>query len=367
LVDDEPEVTSAMQAALRKEPFKIECTDSGEKALDMLARQAFDVVVSDERMPSMSGSRLLSIVRQEHPDIVRIILSGQASFEAALRAINGAEIYRFLMKPCPPEEIGLTIREALAARDERRRFAAWRAEQAQHEPSVLARGFERSLETLWMAFQRITDAKTMKVFGYEALMRSDDPKWHNALAFCALTEKLGRSAELGRRIRALVAERIPEAPADMTFFVNVNPDELRDESLIAALEPLGLHAKRVVLEITERASLAEITDLDVRVQRLRAAGYRIAIDDIGAGYSGLSNLTLLAPDIVKFDMDLIREIHRSPTKQKVVGPMIRMCKDLGIQTLAEGVEKREELDAVVALGCDFLQGYFLGRPARDIT
>jgi EAL domain-containing protein (putative c-di-GMP-specific phosphodiesterase class I) len=367
LVDDEAEVTRAMHTALRKQPFQIECADSGQRALELLAQHAFDVVVSDERMPSMSGSQLLSIVRRDYPDVVRIILSGQASFESALRAINGAEIYRFLMKPCSAEEVGITIREALLAREERRRFAEWKSSQLDHEPRELSRSLEASLAGAWMAFQPIVIAQSMQAYGYEALLRSDDPQWHGPQSFFTLAAKLGRSNDVSRRVRELVAARAAQAPEGVRVFFNLCPEDLADQSLLADADVLAPQAARIVLEITERQSLTEIGDLDARVKRLRERGYHVAIDDIGAGFSGLTSLALLLPDIVKFDMDLVRDIHRSPTKQAIVGAMVQLCRKMRIQTLAEGVETREELDTVVALGCDLLQGYLLGRPSLEFA
>jgi EAL domain-containing protein (putative c-di-GMP-specific phosphodiesterase class I) len=310
---------------------------------------------------------LLSIVRRDYPDVVRIILSGQASFESALRAINGAEIYRFLLKPCSAEEVGITIREALRAREEHRRFAAWKAAQLEHEPSEMSRSLDASLAGAWMAFQPILAARSMQPFGYEALLRSDDPEWHGPPAFFSLAAKLGRSAEVSRRVRELVAARAPQAPADARMFFNLCPEDLADGALIAEADVLAPHAAHVVLEISERRSLTEVGDLEARVECLRERGYRVAIDDICAGYAGLTNLALLRPEIVKFDMDLVRDIHRSPTKQTLVGAMVRMCRDMRIQTLAEGIEKREELESVVALGCDLLQGYLLGRPSLEFA
>lgn len=364
LVDDEPDVTRGIQLALRKEPFHIECADSAQQALELLGNKPFDAVVSDERMPGIPGSELLAIVRKRHPEVARIILSGHANMEAMLRSINSAEIYRFLIKPCPPEEIGLTIREALAARESRRRFEAWESEQLRSTPAVRALEFERALQGLWIGFQPILLASTGLVYGYEALLRSDDADWPGALAFLARARKQGRSQEAGRHIRSLVADSMDLAPTGSVIFVNLNPDDLDDDDLMSGRESLTKHARGIVLEITERDSLKSLSDLDCKVKLLRDLGYRIAIDDLGAGYAGLTSLALVLPDVVKFDMDLVRDIDRSPTKQALIRSMAGTCRDLGIQTLAEGIESVRERDVVVGLGCALLQGFLLGKPAR---
>jgi EAL domain-containing protein (putative c-di-GMP-specific phosphodiesterase class I) len=365
LVDDEPGVISGLKLALRKEPFEIECADSGASALALLDGARFDVVVSDERMPGMQGSELLSIVRERHPGVVRIILSGQASFDAALRAINSAAIYRFLIKPCPAAELALTIQEALAARAERDRFDTWRRERDTDEPAAVARELDAWFGSLWMAFQPIVRAKDASLYGFEALLRSDAPGWRGPAEFFAAARKLGRQREAGLRVRDLVAARIGGAPQGALVFVNVNPDDLDDASLVRGTDALAAHAARVVIEVTERESLRSLTDLERTVHDLRKHGYRIAVDDLGAGYAGLSSMLVVAPDLVKFDMDLVRGIDRSPTKQMLVRSIVAMCHGMRIQTLAEGVETAAEQGSVTALGCDLLQGYLLGRPQRE--
>lgn len=361
LVDDEPEVTRSLRRGLRKEPWDIVTADSAEEALERLAESPFDVVVSDERMPGMQGSDLLSHVRTAHPSAIRIILSGQASVEAAVKAINSAEVYRFLVKPCPSEEVVLTIIEALHKRAERRNFDEWRKELGHDQ---LVPGFERVLGSLWMGFQPIVRSADESVYGYEALVRTDDQEIASPGELFATAEALGRSVELGARIRDAVAERIGEAPHDATIFVNVNPDHLADESLYASDSRLATYAERVVLEITERESLASDQQLLQRIESLRGLGYRIAIDDLGSGFSGLNSLVLLSPEFVKLDMELVRSIDRSPTKQRLVKAMTTMCRDLGIKSIAEGVETVRERDGVTDAGSTLLQGFLYGKADR---
>jgi two-component system probable response regulator PhcQ len=112
LVDDEPNVTEALGRALRREPYEILTATSGAAAQKVLEGHHVDVVVSDEQMPGMSGSVFLTGVRKKFPHTIRMILSGQANLEAAVRAIN--EVYRFFLKPCNPADLILTVRQALA-------------------------------------------------------------------------------------------------------------------------------------------------------------------------------------------------------------------------------------------------------------
>lgn len=358
LVDDEPSLTAGLRLALRRAPFQISVAHSGEDALVLLGNERFDVVVSDERMPGMQGSELLTAVRDRWPETIRIILSGQSSLESAVRAINGAGIHRFLLKPCSAEEISLIIHELLEARaleDAGRRL---RAEPRQQ----LSDSFDRTLEGLWMGFQPVLQVDGV-LFGYEALLRTDATDLCTPPAILTAADALGRNEELGRRVRAAVAERIPLAPNGSSVLVNLDTGDLGDDELFDTSGALAVHAPRVVLEVTERRPLSGIDDVEERLARLRSMGYRIALDDLGAGYAGLNHLTRLAPDIVKFDMELVRGIDRSPTKRAILESMTGLARKMGMLTIAEGIERESEREVVVGLGCDLLQG-FLFAPAQ---
>jgi DNA-binding NtrC family response regulator len=112
-VDDELAMLELVRRSLSKEPYVVMTADSAAKALDILANTPVDVVVSDQWMPTMLGSRFLGCVRDAYPDIVRIILTGEPGLSAAVRAINEGPLYRFLNKPLSSDELAKTIRQAL--------------------------------------------------------------------------------------------------------------------------------------------------------------------------------------------------------------------------------------------------------------
>jgi EAL domain-containing protein (putative c-di-GMP-specific phosphodiesterase class I) len=153
-------------------------------------------------------------------------------------------------------------------------------------------------------------------------------------------------------------------PSPALLFVNLHASDLNDETLISPSAPLTAIAPRVVLEITERASLESVSDARSRVAQLRELGFRIAIDDLGAGYAGLTSFAQLEPEFVKLDMSLVRDVHKHPVKQKLVRSMTTLCKDLGIIVVAEGIEVADERDTIIDLGCDLLQGYLFAKPGR---
>jgi EAL domain-containing protein (putative c-di-GMP-specific phosphodiesterase class I) len=174
-------------------------------------------------------------------------------------------------------------------------------------------------------------------------------------------EKLERLFDVGRRIRARVAAAAEQFP-ESCFFVNLHPRDLLDADLFDAAAPLSQVATRVVLEVTERASLDHVSDVRACVANLRRIGFSIAVDDLGAGYAGLSTFAQLEPEVVKIDMSLVRDIHNHPTKRKLVGSMVSLCGDLGMRLVVEGVESVEERAALHQLGCDLMQGFLFARP-----
>lgn len=120
IVDDQAAIRGVLQTALTREGYRVLSAPSAEAALKVLESEAVDVVISDEKMPGMSGTQFLAIVRQRYPDTIRIILTGYASLDTAIRAINEGEIYRFFTKPCNIVDLGVTLRQGLQQRDLRR-------------------------------------------------------------------------------------------------------------------------------------------------------------------------------------------------------------------------------------------------------
>jgi EAL domain-containing protein (putative c-di-GMP-specific phosphodiesterase class I) len=224
--------------------------------------------------------------------------------------------------------------------------------------------FATALGSLWIAYQPIVSWSRRTTFAWEALVRNEEPTLRSPPDLFAAAERLGRVQDLGRTVRDRVAQTLDRYPVPGLLFINLHAMELDDDSLLDGAAPLSRHAARVVLEVTERAPLEQIHDATERVARLRALGYRIAVDDLGAGYAGLTSFAHLEPEVVKVDMSLIRGIDRSPMKQKLLASIVGLCRDLGIEIIAEGIETPEERDALIRVGGDLCQGYLFARPER---
>jgi EAL domain-containing protein (putative c-di-GMP-specific phosphodiesterase class I) len=319
-------------------------------------------------MPGMTGIDLLRIVRENDMDLPVLLMSGTPNVDSALAAVRyGASDY--IVKPVDVTVLEAKVRRAvslhhlaIAKRDALRLLSTGRPEPG--DRAGLEVSLDRALDTLWLAYQPIVDASSRQLFGYEALLRSSEPALPHPGAVLDAAERLGRLEEVGRTVRSKAPGPMADAAATALLFVNLHSHDLSDESLTLLSSPLSSIASRVVLEITERASLDNVTDVRGVVARLREMGFRIAVDDLGAGYAGLTSFAQLEPEFVKLDMSLIRDVHKNPIKQKLVRSMTALSKDMGITVVAEGIEVPEERDCIVDLGCDLLQGYLLAKPGR---
>lgn len=360
-VDDEPHVTANFRIMFRRAPFKVLVANSGAQALELLAASSVDVVVSDEQMPDMAGSELLAEVRKLYPETVRIILTGEASLDAAISAINKAGIFRFLRKPCGADELLACLKEAAHAREAQRRAAAVELDTGLR--LNLAKSFSLALGALFVVAQPVVSISEHGVFAYEILARTREPSIPHAGAFFAAAEELGRVRELDRAIRKKIVEILPALPEASNLLINLHPESLDDPELLSEESELLPYAARIIYEITERSDLHSLESARSQVTRLRALGYRVAVDDLGAGYAGLSSIALLQPEIVKIDMGLVRGVDSSPTKAALISSVIALCEKLNILVIAEGVETAAESARLQELECDLLQGYYYARPA----
>ncbi len=368
LVDDDSDVRRGYSRLLRDLGCAVETAADGAEALQKLGTP-FDLIVSDISMPRLTGTAFLRAVRERDLDVPVVLMTGAPSLDTAVEAVEyGA--FRYLTKPIDLDAFSQVVRKALHLRElarlKREALDLLGAEGRQlGDRASLDARFSNALDRLWMAYQPIVNWPGRTVFAYEALLRSDEPSLRAPADLLDAAERLGRVHDLGRRVRETVARSASKARADALLFVNLHSVDLDDSELLSPSSPLAEIATRVVLEITERASLEGVRDLGTKVGKLRQLGFRIAVDDLGAGYAGLSSFSQLDPEFVKLDMSLIRGVDVSTRKRSVVRAMAQLCrKELAIQVISEGVETAQERDVLAQEGCDLLQGYLFAKPDR---
>jgi EAL domain-containing protein (putative c-di-GMP-specific phosphodiesterase class I)/CheY-like chemotaxis protein len=370
VVDDDVAIRRVCARVLGAEGWEVTLADNGRAALGELegAKLPFDCVLSDVNMPEVDGFELVQAVRKRDDDIPVLLMTGDPSLDGAVRAIDYGAV-SYITKPFSQESLAAAV--ARAARQHgvtrmRRRADSWARALyggSPDEAHEIEQRFKRAIEKSWMAFQPIVDVSKGTIFAYEALLRTDEESLRRTDIFIATAERLDKVHLLGRTVRAAVARAAADAPKDALLFVNVHGLELTDEDLFSADSALSDMAGRVVLEITERTGLDPAAG-PTRVAMLRKLGYRIAVDDLGAGYAALGALATLEPEIVKLDMSLVRGIDQHVTKRRVVAAIANLCRELGGRVVAEGVETEAERKACIDAGIDLLQGYLFAKPAR---
>jgi EAL domain-containing protein (putative c-di-GMP-specific phosphodiesterase class I)/CheY-like chemotaxis protein len=371
LADDDADLLRALARTLERAGHDVVRLPDGARACDHIARldpRDVDVVVTDISMPGADGLEVMRAAHKLDPDLPVLFMTGMPTVETAVQALESGA-YRYLLKPVDPEVLLQAVAQAVEVRHSVRALMP-DTRPGLTPPSSRVRAelsgrFDSALDQLWMAFQPIVCWSERRVHAYEALVRTDEKSLARPDHFFSAAEQLHRVQELGRTIRRAVARAAVDAPSDALLFVNLHANDLTDDELFSASAPLAVFAERIVFEITERTSLEKMSDLQERIAALRNRGYRIAVDDLGAGYAGLSSLASLQPEVVKLDMSLVRGVDQQPIKQRLVASLQTLSGPLGIRVVAEGVETQAERDTLVAIGCDLFQGYLFAKPARQ--
>ncbi len=366
LVDDQASTRAGYSQVLRGAGYDVLTVPDGRGAVATLKGHHFNVVVSDISLQNMSGMDVLRAVRASDLDVPVILMSDSPSIDTAMLALDYGAL-RYLKKPVAPAELIQVVSQAVLlhqiAQAKREALRLWGDNRMQMGDRASADAcFTRALDTLWMAFQPIVDYRHRRVFGFEALVRTKEPTIPHPGALFDVAERLGRLQELSQVIRQVTAQALLQRPADTYIFVNLHARDLLDDQLYAPTAPLSAFAPHLVFEITERVALDEVRDVHARIAALRRLGYRIALDDLGAGYAGLTAFAQLEPDVVKLDMSLVRDVDKNATKRTLIRTMATLCQELHMQVIAEGIEQIAERDTLHALGLDLMQGYLFARP-----
>ncbi len=217
------------------------------------------------------------------------------------------------------------------------------------------------------AFQPIADITARNVFAYEALARGRNGESAGSVFANVPAGELHAFDHAARMAAVKLAARLG---LKEKISLNVMPGciESRPDSLDLLLEcatQSGLAPTQLVLEITEGEAIQRPKEFSQLLNRYRAQGVSLAIDDFGAGYSGLNLLAYFQPDLIKLDMHLVRDIDHAGPRQAIARAVLQVCDDLGIEVIAEGVETIGEYSWFRRVGVRLFQGYLLGRPAFE--
>jgi len=225
-------------------------------------------------------------------------------------------------------------------------------------------------DQLSVVFQPVVELATGTIHGYEALCRGPaGTTYHNPTSLFAMAAEADMVFELDRSCRRKALLGSKGLPAGAKLFINVFPScmydpEFQGASLIRLLEGLGLAPERIVLEINEKYAIENYKLFVEALQNLTQMGFEIAVDDIGAGYSGFEKIAHLNPRYLKFDMELVKDIDGSYVRREMARALKDFAHKMESTIVAEGIEREGELGALRDLGIEYGQGYLLGRPSE---
>ncbi len=276
--------------------------------------------------------------------------------------------------------IGYTMLSGLPGRPARdviyegviRVSAQMKSVAAQSHHSALHAELDRLLRenSLRSVYQPIVWLGDGRVFGYEALSRCpEDCLFDGPLALFRFAEQDNNSFALDRMAREKAIRHCPPLGAMQKIFINVTMGIMNDPHFVSGqtvrwLSERGFHPGQVVFELTERSSIDDFDAAKKILAHYRSQGYEIAIDDAGAGYSSLQSIVELNPDYIKIDRSLVRHADQDEMKKHMLRTFVRFAKKMNIRIVAEGIERPEEMRLLRAMGVDFGQGYWIGRPSE---
>jgi EAL domain-containing protein (putative c-di-GMP-specific phosphodiesterase class I)/DNA-binding NarL/FixJ family response regulator len=361
IADENKEFLDALASIIDRSPdfVLVGKARDATTAVRLAALYTPDIALVDANMPGGGGAQAAAQIRRGSPATRVIALSASQERDIVMQMLRaGASSY--VVKSVPGRDLLNALRTTATSEPLLVELdaGAGRAESSDDPGARVQAAINGS--ALSMMFQPIVSIQGGGVVGVEALARFDrEPQQSPDVWFMdAVASGLGTELDLAAAGAALAI--LPQLPADIDLFVNVVPETLFSkgfEELVAATP-----GERVVLELTEHAPVHDYDRLARTVERLRAEGFRIAVDDVGAGYSSFRHLLTVRPDVLKIDISLCRSIESDRARQVIAASIASLGRELDATVVAEGIETAAELVTMRGLGVHNAQGFFLAPP-----
>ena len=223
-----------------------------------------------------------------------------------------------------------------------------------------------------MYYQPIVDLKNGEIYGFESLFRlvTEENGIIMPKDIIPIAEETGLIIDLGDKIIDSVLEFSGSIPQNLKMSINISPLQLNkpdfETEIIRKIKEKNVQPDRIIIEITEGALMENISDSIKKIKKLKSCGIQIGIDDFGTGYSSLNYLKKLPADYLKIDISFVSGIGKDKSDEMIIKTIISMAKNLGMKTIAEGIESEDQVSFLKKEGCDFGQGYYFGKPSPQI-
>lgn len=366
IVDDEPAVSQLLTVLLASQGYSTKVAVTGREALESITPN-IDLILLDMLLPDAEGMQICQQLKSDTKtkDIPIIIISGRQNKADKIESLYlGAEDY--LSKPFEPEELFARMDVVFRRRQDRSQDHGAK----EHETiSELRRIIDD--ESVNVCFQPIYFLKPMRLLGLEMLSRpqTGTPMLNPEIFFKAAL-KYGVYYEvemIGWRKGIKMAADLFDGKQKL--FLNCDPYMVESDKFKSArstFDGMGLSCNEIFLEITERSAVIAFDAFYERIREYRQDGFKIAVDDLGAGYSSLESIIEIRPEAVKLDRHIVNGVSKDQYKNSIVKLFVTFCRENSIICVAEGIETKEDFDALIDLGVDAGQGYYLCRPTDII-
>ncbi len=368
VVEDDPAFRDALAELIDTDPkLRVAgCAADAREAIAMVRSLRPDACLCDVRLPGGGGQLVASEARRSAPETRVVALSACDDLETILGMIQAGAV-SYIVKGTPGDEVLDGVHRALRGQSSMPTIATnevaarLRGHDTRSEERValLRKVLDHNLMS--MVFQPIVAMRTGVPMAYEALCRISAPPprtpdlWFEDAAW----HGLGLEFEL-KAIR-LALDHLPHLPARCLLHVNASPAVAMTPEVAALLTTV--EPGRIVLEITEHTEILDYAALTAALAPLRASGVLIGVDDAGSGFSSMSHIVNMEPDVIKLDISLVRDVHLNRIRRSMVGALAEFARQAGPMVVAEAVEVEEERSTLLSLGVNAGQGYLFGRPA----
>ncbi len=362
VVDSDEAFVKATVQLLKSRSYQVDVACDGAGTLEK-ANQFPDLILLGRGLPDIDGVKICQKIRKDkrlqHTSII-VFTKNDTPSERVEGFSLGAD--DCISRPIDGEELVARM-EAVLKRNQVFR-------QVREEQGALAKELKKILseEMITPYFQPIYSMKSFLPIGVEALSRPPTSGLIDNADFLFKTALiLDMYSEVEMVCWKTAVAQWKKAVNREKLFLNCTPYFIESGRLNGNfIAELDIEPGSIVLEITERTAIKKNDVFLKELNLLRDVGIKIAVDDVGSGFASLDTVVEIRPDIVKIDRQLVRELHKDELKYNIMQAIISFCKKSNVTTVAEGIEEEEELEAVLELGVDAVQGYLLARPTPEI-
>lgn len=370
ILDDDPALADHLAQAASMLGFETRVTEDPQHFFDALLAWQPTHVAIDLIMPALSGTHIMDTLAHLDCQAAIILTSGTGSATlppAQLAAIEKQlNVRGILPQSAPVHILNNLLTESVSVDEHAVPDQGEQVDALRIDADSIAQAIEAQQFVVFYQPQIALDSG--KVMGFEALLRWQHPQFGIQLPerFIPIAESTGQIDPLTDIVIAAGFAFIQSLGHDLSFSLNISAKSIKHQALIQSLQLAcdqhDLSPTRVILELTETATMQDPAEAHAVLTKLRELGFRLSIDDFGTGYSSMAQLAQLPFTELKIDKSFVTTMAQSPKSRKVVASTLKLAESLGLETIAEGVENTLAAIGLRELGCRYGQGYYFARP-----